>query len=147
MNHCHNHQEQHQQEANHCHSHRTQSGWRSYDWLLFGVLLAAAVRTFIDPHSFQTWFGPTTLGLIVTVVVAAILDICSEGSTPVVAAEIFNQGGAAGNSFAFLMAEVATDYTEVMSIKDTMSSLKIALFLPLVTLPQVLIAGWLLNQV
>jgi len=45
------------------------------------------------------------------------------------------------------MAGVATDYTEVMVIRDTTKSWKIALFLPLLTLPQVLLIGWLLNQV
>ncbi len=44
------------------------------------------------------------------------------------------------------MAGVATDYTEVMSIKERTKSWKIALFLPLVTVPQVILIGWLLNQ-
>ena len=44
------------------------------------------------------------------------------------------------------MAGVATDYTEIMSIRDTMQSWKIALYLPLVTLPQILLLGAILNQ-
>lgn len=28
-------------------------------WLLFGMVLAAAVRTFVPPEMFQTLFGPT----------------------------------------------------------------------------------------
>jgi hypothetical protein len=44
------------------------------------------------------------------------------------------------------MAGVATDYTEVMSIRDTTKSWKIALFLPLITVPQIVLIGAVLNQ-
>jgi len=44
-----------------------------------------------------------------------------------------------------LMAGVATDYTEVMIIKDMSKSWKLALFLPLLTLPQVIILAIILN--
>ena len=44
------------------------------------------------------------------------------------------------------MGGVATDYTEVMVIKDTMQSWKTALFLPLLTLPQVVVVAIILNQ-
>ena len=43
------------------------------------------------------------------------------------------------------MAGVATDYTELMSIRDTTGSWRIALALPLVTVPQVVVIGFLLN--
>jgi uncharacterized membrane protein YraQ (UPF0718 family) len=58
-----------------------------------------------------------------------------------------NRANAPGNAFTFLMAGVATDYTEVMSIRDTTRSWKIALFLPLITVPQVMVVGFILNQV
>ncbi len=114
-------------------------------WILFGVLLASAVRAFVDPEMFAEYFGPTLLGLGVTLGVATILEVCSEGTTPV-AADILTRAGAPGNSFAFLMGGVATDYTEIMVIKDATSSVKVAFFLPLLTLPQVVLAGWLINQ-
>jgi uncharacterized membrane protein YraQ (UPF0718 family) len=114
-------------------------------WILFGVLLASAVRVFVPPELFATYFGPTLMGLSVTIAVATILEVCSEGSTPI-AADILNRAGAPGNSFAFLMGGVATDYTEIMVLKDATRSLKMALFLPLITVPQVLFLGWLINQ-
>ena len=55
------------------------------------------------------------------------------------------RAAATGNSFAFLMTGVATDYTEIMSLKDNTGSWKIALFLPLVTVPQVLVVSWIMN--
>lgn len=113
-------------------------------WLLFGVILASAIRTFIDLELYQTLFGPTLAGLGMTLLAATIIEVCSEGSTPI-AADLITRAKAPGNSFTFLMTGVATDYTEVMSIKDTTKSWKIALFLPLITVPQVIIVGWLLN--
>lgn len=113
-------------------------------WLLFGVVLASAIRTFVDLELYQTLFGPTVMGLGMTLIAATIIEVCSEGSTPI-AADLMTRAGAPGNSFAFLMTGVATDYTEIMSIKDTTRSWKIALFLPLITVPQVLLVGWILN--
>lgn len=114
-------------------------------WLLFGVVLAALIRTFVEVGAFQTWFGPTLAGLGLTLLAATVIEVCSEGSTPI-AADLLTRARAPGNSFVFLMAGVSTDYTEVMSLRDTTQSWKIALFLPLLTLPQILLLGWLLNQ-
>lgn len=113
-------------------------------WLLFGIVIASALRMFIDPETFAQYFGPTILGLGATVFFATVLEVCSEGSSPI-AADLVTRGGAPGNAFAFLMAGVSTDYTEVMIVRETTRSWKIALFLPLVTLPQVVIIAILLN--
>ena len=113
-------------------------------WLLLGVLLAAAIRTFVPIESFQTYFGATLAGLGMTLIVATIVEICSEGSTPI-AADLVVRAQAPGNGFAFLMTGVATDYTEIMSLRETTGSWKIALFLPLITVPQVILLSWLMN--
>ena len=84
-------------------------------------------------------------GLWLTLLATTVIEVCSEGSTPI-AADLMNRAGAPGNSFTFLMAGVATDYTEVMSIRDTTQSWRIALCLPLVTVPQVILIGFVLNQ-
>ena len=116
-----------------------------FRWLLFGIVLAAAIRAFVPVDTYQTLFGPTLLGLFLTLLAATIIEVCSEGSTPI-AADIVTRAAAPGNGFTFLMAGVATDYTEIMVIRDLAKSWKIALFLPLVSLPQILIIGWILNQ-
>lgn len=113
-------------------------------WLLFGVLLAAIIRALVPTEAFADWFGPSLVGLLLTAVAATIIEVCSEGSTPI-AADLMNRARAPGNSFLFLMAGVATDYTEIMVIRDTMKSWKTALFLPLIVLPQVLLVAWILN--
>jgi uncharacterized membrane protein YraQ (UPF0718 family) len=114
-------------------------------WGLFGILLAALIRAFVPEEAFAAWFGASMAGLWLTLLAATVVEVCSEGTTPI-AADLMNRGGAPGNAFTFLMAGVATDYTEVMSIRDTTRSWKIALFLPLVTVPQILVLGYVLNQ-
>ena len=113
-------------------------------WILFGVLIASLIRALIDTASFQNWFGPTLAGLGLTIIAATIIEVCSEGSTPV-AADLLTRAKAPGNGFAFLMGGVSTDYTEIMVLKESTKSWKIALFLPLITLPQILVIAWLLN--
>lgn len=113
-------------------------------WLLFGVVLASLTRAFVPVEIFKEYFGPSPIGLAMTLIAATIIEVCSEGSTPI-AAEIFNRAGSPGNAFAFLMAGVSTDYTEIMALKEQTRSWKIALFLPLVTLPQVIVLALILN--
>lgn len=114
-------------------------------WLLLGVLLAAMISVFVPAETFSQFFGPTLLGLGLTLVAATIIEVCSEGSTPI-AAELFHRAAAPGNAFAFLMAGAATDYTEIMALRETTRSWKITLFLPLLTTPQILLLAWLMNR-
>jgi len=114
-------------------------------WLLFGVVLAALIRSFVSLEFFQQWFGPSLIGMLFTLIAATVIEVCSEGSTPI-AADLMNRALAPGNAFTFMMAGVSTDYTEIMVLKDTTKSWKIALFLPLITLPQILVVGYLMNN-
>ncbi|GGY73147.1 hypothetical protein GCM10011613_17760 [Cellvibrio zantedeschiae] len=114
-------------------------------WLLFGVVLAALIRTFVSAEFFQQWFGPSLIGIIFTLIAATVIEVCSEGSTPI-AADLLTRAHAPGNAFTFMMAGVSTDYTEILVLKDATKSWKISLFLPLITLPQILVVGYLMNR-
>jgi uncharacterized membrane protein YraQ (UPF0718 family) len=114
-------------------------------WSLFGLVLAGLIRALLPEEAFATWFGATMGGLWLTLLATTVIEVCSEGATPI-AADLMNRAGAPGNSFTFLMAGVATDYTEVMSLRDTTNSWRIALFLPLITVPQIVLIGAVLNQ-
>ena len=114
-------------------------GW----WLLIGMVVASLARAFVPQHFFMNYMGPTFLGMVVVLVLATIIEVCSEGSAPM-AFEIFKQTGAFGNAFTFLMAGVATDYTEIGLIWHNIGK-KAAMWLPLITVPQILILGWLFN--
>ena len=114
-------------------------------WLLFGVVIAACLRTFIPAEMFTQWFGPTAFGLLITLIIATILEVCSEGSAPI-ASEIMHGANAPGNAFTFLMAGVATDYTEIIIIRETTKSWLIALSLPLITVPQIILLSIIINM-
>jgi len=112
-------------------------------WLLIGMLLAAFARAFIPQHYFNEFMGPSIIGLLVTLFFATIIEVCSEGSSPL-AFEIFNQTKAFGNSFTFLMAGVVSDVTEIGLIWHNIGK-RAAIWLPIITIPQVIIAGYLFN--
>jgi uncharacterized membrane protein YraQ (UPF0718 family) len=112
-------------------------------WILIGIIFAAFARTFIHPELFAAYMGPTLLGLLVTLVVATVIEVCSEGSSPI-SFEIYRQTGALGNSFTFLMAGVATDYTELGLIASNIGK-RSAIWLPIITIPQILLLGYIFN--
>ena len=115
-------------------------------WLFLGVVLAGLIRTFVSDDIMSTYFGPTILGLLLTLLVTTIVEVCSEGSTPI-GAELVTRAAAPGNGFTFLMAGVSTDYTEILVLRQVTKSWKIALSLPLLTVPQVLLLGWIMNNI
>lgn len=126
----------------------TIGGWREgkmvVRWLFFGTILAALIRAFVPTEMLTEYFGPTLLGLLLTLIATTIIEVCSEGSTPV-GAELVTRANAPGNGFVFLMAGVSTDYTEMLVLRETTKSWKTTLFLPLLTVPQILILGWIMN--
>ncbi len=113
-------------------------------WIFFGVVLASAIRALVPDATFAEYFGPSLLGLLLTLAAATVIEVCSEGSAPI-AADLLTRATAPGNAFTFLMAGAATDYTELLVLREATRSWKIAFALPLITVPQVLVAGWLLN--
>lgn len=112
-------------------------------WIILGVLLASLAGAYIPVHFFHKFMGPTLAGLAITLFLATIIEVCSEGSSPL-AFEIYRQTGALGNSFVFLMAGVATDYTEI-GLLWTNVGRRVALWLPVITVPQILIIGYFAN--
>jgi uncharacterized membrane protein YraQ (UPF0718 family) len=114
-------------------------------WIFFGFVLTALIRAFVPDASFQQYFGPTLAGLFLTLLATTILEVCSEGSSPI-AADLVTRAHAPGNAFVFLMAGAATDYTEILALRETTRSWKATLALPLISTPQVLLIGWLIHQ-
>jgi len=112
-------------------------------WVLIGMGLAGLAGAYIPAIIFTDYMGPTILGLFVTLAVATVIEVCSEGSAPM-AFEIFRQTGALGNSFVFLMAGVVTDYTEIGLLWHNVGK-RVAIWLPIVTVPQVIILGIIAN--
>ena len=113
-------------------------------WVFLGVVIAALVRAFVPDVMFAHYFGASMLGIFMTLIATTIIEVCSEGSVPI-AADILHRAMAPGNAFVFLMAGVATDYTEIMVLREVTKSWRVAFFLPLVTVPQIVLLGYILN--
>jgi len=114
-------------------------------WILIGMMVASLAVVFVSPDTFSQFLGPNITGLFVTLFSATIIEICSEGSSPL-AFEIYRQTQAFGNAFVFLMAGVVTDFTEIGLIWKNIGR-RTALTLLLVTVPQVIFLGLILNMV
>jgi len=112
-------------------------------WILSGMLIASLAGAYIPVHFFQRFMGPTLLGMLMTLALATVIEVCSEGSAPM-AFEIYRQTLAFGNSFVFLMAGVATDYTEI-GLLWTNVGRRTAIWLPIITVPQVVLIGYIAN--
>ncbi|MCB9991012.1 MAG: permease [Rhodospirillales bacterium] len=125
-------------------------GWREgkmvMRWLFLGLILAGLIRAYVPTEALGTYFGPTMIGLLLTLLATTIIEVCSEGSAPI-GAELVTRAAAPGNGFTFLMAGVATDYTEIMVIKEFTKRWLIAFSLPLITVPQILLLGWIMNNI
>ncbi len=114
-------------------------------WIMLGVLFASIAGSYIPVHFFHQYMGPTIFGLLITLALATVIEVCSEGSSPL-SFEIYRQTGALGNSFVFLMAGVVTDYTEI-GLLWTNVGRRTALWLPVITVPQVVLFGYLMNLI
>lgn len=113
-------------------------------WVLLGFFLASILGSFVPESFFHRFFGPSFLGMLATLALATVIEVCSEGSAPM-AFELFQKTGAFGNVFVFLMAGVATDFTE-FGIVLTNIGKKAAIALVVVTVPLILLLGFLFNN-
>ncbi len=113
-------------------------------WILLGFFLASILGSFIPETFFHRYFGLSFFGLLATLALASIIEICSEGSAPL-AFELFQKTGAFGNVFVFLMAGVATDFTEIGIVLTNIGK-KAAIALVIVTVPLILLLGFLFNN-
>lgn len=112
-------------------------------WMFIGFGIAAVIGGYVPSSIFQKGFNPGISGLLLTLGAATVIEVCSEGSAPI-AFELFRQTGALGNSLVFLMAGVVTDYTEIGLLWANVGK-KVAVWLPIITVPQVLLLGMLAN--
>jgi len=114
-------------------------------WIMIGAGLASALSAYVPSQFFNQYMGPDFVGMGVTLAVATILEVCSEGTAPL-AFELYRQTGALGNAYVFLMAGVVTDYTEIGLIWVTIGR-RAAVWLPVIAVPQVLCLGVLVNLI
>jgi uncharacterized protein len=125
-----------------------QGAWALADmilwWILTGVFLASIVSSYVPVSIFQQYLGPTLLGLLATLGIATVLEVCSEGTAPL-SFEIYEKTQALGNSFVFLMGGVVTDYTEIGLVWHNIGK-KTAMWMVAASLPWVILLGLILNH-
>jgi hypothetical protein len=115
-------------------------------WLLIGFMAAGIVVAFVSQESIQGLMGyASSTALPFTLIIASVIEICSEGSVPLVAA-FKDMGASAGAIFVFLMAGVATDYTELGLITEVVGK-KAALATAVTAATLTLIVGYVINLV
>ncbi|MFC2091595.1 permease [Elusimicrobiota bacterium] len=112
-------------------------------WILLGIGLASLTAAYVPSHIFHNYMGASFLGLMATLALATVLEVCSEGTAPL-AFEIYRNTQALGNVYVFLMGGVVTDYTEIGILWSNINK-KTAVLLPLITVPQVVVLGVLGN--
>lgn len=113
-------------------------------WVLLGFLISSILGSYLPEEIFHRYFGINILGMIATLAIATVIEVCSEGSSPM-AFELYEKTGAFGNAFIFLQVGVVTDWTEFAIIWKNIG-LRAAIALVAVTVPMVLFFGYLLNR-
>ena len=112
-------------------------------WIVLGIFLAAISTTLIPQSWFKSYLGPDLRGLFATLGLASVIEVCSEGMS-FLAFELYKQTGALGNACVFLMAGVATDFTEISLIWKNLGW-KSAVLMIIICLPQIMFVGYLMN--
>ena len=120
-------------------------GRMTLGWVQLGLVLSALIGGLVPHTFFERFLGGSMAGLLLTLLAAAVIEVCSEGTAPL-AFELYRHTGALGNSFAFLMGGVVTDYTE-LAVLWKMIGRRTVLWIMVVALPMVLVVGMLLNLV
>jgi uncharacterized membrane protein YraQ (UPF0718 family) len=103
------------------------------------------IDSFVPSDIFHRFLGPTLVGLFMTLGMATVIEVCSQGTAPL-AFTIYRQTGAFGNAFAFLMGGVITDVTEIGLVWKNLGY-RTALWMVAISLPQVLLLGWIFNKI
>ena len=88
-----------------------------WGWLLFGVLMSAALSTWLPPDTFAELTGKGTLLTFLSVLLVSIpLYVCATASVPIAAA-LVGAGMPTGAAMVFLMAGPATNVATLGAVK------------------------------
>ena len=96
-------------------------------WLLIGLALAAAIKTWV-PTDFLTQWGDGVVAMLVMALIGIPMYICATASTPL-AVGFLAAGLSPGAVLVFLMAGPATNVSTMGMIKQEMGARTLALYL------------------
>jgi uncharacterized membrane protein YraQ (UPF0718 family)/copper chaperone CopZ len=98
-------------------------------WLVFGILLAAAITTALPPDYLAglTWTQGLG-GMLLVLAIALPLYVCTTGSVPI-AASLIAAGMPAGSALVFLMAGPATNIATIGAVYRTLGMRVLLIYL------------------
>lgn len=96
-------------------------------WLLIGLALAAAIKTWV-PTDFLTQWGDGIIAMLVMALIGIPMYICATASTPL-AVGFLAAGLSPGAVLVFLMAGPATNVSTMGMIKQEMGARTLVLYL------------------
>lgn len=115
-------------------------------WMVLGVLLGAAIETFVPEHLFTQYLGGASLvGLLAALVVAGIFSADSLGSLPWVQS-LLTKGLGAGSAMILLVAGVGTNISTLGPVGRVMGRRTAVWYAASVVLLAALF-GFILNRV
>jgi len=112
-------------------------------WLLIGLALAAAIKTWV-PTDFLTQWGDGVVAMLVMALIGIPMYICATASTPL-AVGFLAAGLSPGAVLVFLMAGPATNVSTMGMIKQEMGAKTLGLYLFSVVSASIAF-GYLLNS-
>ncbi len=113
--------------------------WR---WLLFGVIVSAAITTFIPTGALSGLGGESPfVAMLVTLVIALPLYVCATASVPIAAALVAS-GLPVGAALVFLMAGPATNVATIGAVYRTLGRRSLVIYLSTVIVGSIA-CGWL----
>ncbi|CAG8998802.1 MAG: hypothetical protein CENE_00762 [Candidatus Celerinatantimonas neptuna] len=115
----------------------------TYRWLIFGLILAAVIQTFV-PGSWLTHWGQGFPAMLVMALIGVPMYICATGSTPL-AAGFLIAGVSPGAVLVFLLAGPATNIATLMLVRQELGGRVLICYLSGV-IGGALIFGWGLDH-
>ena len=102
--------------------------WR---WLVFGVLVSAAIEYFVPPSGLSYLDAPVWVSSLVALLIGLPLYVCATASVPI-AASLVAAGLSPGAALVFLMAGPATNVATIGAIYRTLGTRNLAIYLSVI---------------
>lgn len=113
-------------------------------WLMIGLLLAAAVKTWV-PTEFLTQWGDSLMAMLVMALVGIPMYICASASTPL-AAGLLAAGVSPGAVLVFMLAGPATNLATIGMIQQELGKRVLVAYLTTIIVVAILmgyVTNWL----
>jgi uncharacterized protein len=117
--------------------------WR---WLLAGIIISAAITTWLPKDFFQNYLSDNILiAMLLVLLISLPMYVCATASVPIAAALVAN-GMPTGAALVFLMAGPASNVATIGTVYRVFGGKKLFVYLASITIGS-LLCGWLFDAV